>query len=98
METISEVRLGLTKPLIRLAYYYLTRGFGQHVIDHAIYDTVEIKPLCEWQSNPEQQGEEEFGGGIRVTFYRQGQKVRFVEFAVRYGGGGGEPSIFLQPR
>lgn len=95
METSSEVRLGLTKPFIRLAYYYLTRGFGSHPIQHSVYDRVEVLPLYDWQSNPE--NEEEFGAGIRVVFYHQGQKVRWVEFAIRYGGGGGKPAIFLQP-
>jgi hypothetical protein len=95
METSSEVRLGLTKPFIRLAYYYFTRGFGSYPIDHAVYDSVEVASLYDWRSNPE--NEEEFGAGVRVTFCRQGQKVRWVEFSVRYGGGGGKPAIFLQP-
>lgn len=95
METSSEVRLGLTKPFIRLAYYYLTRGFGSYQIQHAIYDTVEVQSLYELKSNPED--ESELGAGIRVTFCQQGQKVRWVEFAIRYSGGGGKPTIFLQP-
>jgi len=95
METSLEVRLGLTKTLIRLAYYYLTKGFGKHPIDHSLYDLVEVTPLYEWRPNPED--EVESGGGIRVTFHRQGQKIRWVEFSVRYSGGGGEPSIFLHP-
>jgi hypothetical protein len=97
METSSEVRLGLTKPFIRLAYYYLTKGFGTypHSTGNELYDVVDVTPLYDWRSNPE--NEEESGAGIRVTFYYQGHKVRWVEFAIRYGGGGGKPTIFLQP-
>lgn len=90
------MRLGLTRPLIRLAYYFLTKGFGTHsLVDHPIYDQAEVKPLYDLQANPD--NESELGAGIRVTFYHQGQKVRWVEFSLRYSGGGGTPAIFLQP-
>lgn len=95
METTTEIRLGLTRPLIRLAYHFLAKGSGTYPIDHAIYDTVIVAPLYDWMPNPEES--DESGAGIRVTFLRQGHKIRWVEFSVRYSGGGGEPSIFVQP-
>ena len=89
----TEVRLGLTNTLKRLAFYYLTRGFGKHTIDHPVYDTVEVSPLYDWMPNPE--NDNEYGAGIRVSFYRQGHRTRFVEFGIRFIGGGGDPTVFL---
>ncbi len=91
----SEVRLGLTNILKRLADSYLTKGFGRHPIEHHVYDAVEVAPLYDWMPNPEQPNE--CGAGIKVTFFRQGQRVRWVEFAVRFTGGGGDQAIFILP-
>lgn len=88
-----EVRLGLTNILKRLAYSYLTKGFGRFPIEHNIYDEVEVSELYPWIPNPVQK--DEYGAGIRVTFFRKGRKVRWVEFSVRAIGGGGDPSIFI---
>ena len=90
--TTTETRLGLTNILKRLAYSYLTQGFGKHSIDHDVYDEVEVLPLYSWMPNPTGGGE--YGAGIKVVFYRQGQRVRWVEFSVRDIGGGGDPTIF----
>jgi hypothetical protein len=90
--TKTETRLGLTNILKRLAYSYLTRGFGRHPIDHDIYDEVEVSSLYPWMPNPAGGGE--YGAGVKVTFYRGGQRVRWVEFSIRDVGGGGDPTIF----
>lgn len=92
--TKTETRLGLTNILKRLAYNYLIKGFGKHDIDHDVYDKVEVSPLYPWMSNPVRGEGTEHGAGIKVTFYRQGQRVRWVDFSVRDVGGGGDPSIF----
>lgn len=87
-----EIKLGLTNILKRLAYSYLSKGFGRHPIEHDVYDEVDVSELYPWIPNPAQAGEH--GAGIRVTFLRKGQKVRWVEFSVRDVGGGGDPTIF----
>lgn len=88
----TEIRLGLTNPLKRLAYYFLTKGFGSYPLDHAVYDRVDVEELYQWMPNPEDG--HQHGGGIRVTFYRQEKRIRWVEFAVRDVGGGGDPAVF----
>lgn len=92
--TKTETKLGLTNIIKRLAYSYLTRGFGKYKIDHDIYDEVEVSALYSWMPNPVRGGSAEHGAGIKVTFYREGQRVRWVEFSVRDVGGGGDPSVF----
>lgn len=91
--TTTDTRLGLTPILKRLAYSFLCKGFGRHPIDHAPYDCVEVSELYPWKPNPEDTNE--YGAGIRVTFFREGQRARLVEFAVRYSGGGGNEEIFV---
>jgi hypothetical protein len=88
-----EIKLGLTPILKRLAYSCLTKGFGRHSINHAVYDEVDVAELYPWVPNPAQDGEH--GAGIRITFLRKGQKVRWVEFSVRDVGGGGDPTLFI---
>ena len=87
-----ETRLGLTNILKRLAYSFLCKGFGRHPIDHPLYDLVEVAELYPWQANPE--CTDESGAGIRVTFFRDGERIRWVEFGVRFAGGGGDEAIF----
>lgn len=92
--TKTETKLGLTNILKRLAYSYLTKGFGKHPIDHDVYDEVEVEQLYPWMPNPVESGNPEHGAGIKVTFYRKGERVRWVEFSIRAVGGGGNPSVF----
>jgi len=89
----TEVRLGITPILKRLAYSYLTKGFGKYLIKHPQYDEVEVKELYPWRPNPSDP--EEHGAGIAVIFLKGGEKKRWVEFGVRYIGGGGHPAIHL---
>lgn len=91
--TTTETRLGLTPILKRLAFYYLTLGFGQHKIDHPEYDIVEVKELYPWEPNPENEKGGEYGAGIQVNFHRKNQRIRFVEFSIRFNGGGGEQAV-----
>lgn len=87
--TKTETRVGLTNIIKRFAYYCVLRhGLGRHKIkDLPPYDEVEIKELYPWMPNPEDP--KEYGGGVSVALYKNGEKVRFVEFAVRFAGGGG---------
>jgi len=93
-----EARVGLTPILKRLAYHYMaSKGLGRHGIVSELdgYDEIDVAELYPWGPNP--QNEEESGAAIRVTFMRDGHKMRFVEFSVRCIGGGGEATIRAVP-
>ena len=92
--TTTETRLGLTPILKRLAFYYITLGFGQHKIDHPEYDIVKVKELYPWAPNPQKEGDD-YGAGVLVEFYRNAQRIRFIEFSIRFSGGGGEQAVKL---
>lgn len=85
-----EHLLGLSGTLKRLAFYYLKKGIGEHPCEHESYDKVVVRELYGWQSPrtdvPPQ-------GGLVVEFYRDGKRARWVEFACRSVGGGGEPIV-----
>lgn len=91
--TNIETRLGLTPIFKRLAYSYLVRGFGEYSItEDPLYDGVKVEPMYPWQVNPEDTNDS--GAGIRVVFYRTAIRVRWVEFSVRFIGGGGDAMMF----
>ena len=88
----SETILGLTPITKRLAYYFLTRGFGIYEItDHPLYDKAEVKEFYPWRPNPE--NSDEYGGAIVVSFYKNERRIRYVEFGIRFIGGGGDDAI-----
>ena len=89
----SDVRLGLSNIVKRLAYHYLGKGIGTHKIEHTVYDEVVVSEFDEWKENPLDLSEH--GAGIRVEFRRQGKRVRWVEFRVHTAGGGGDLAVFL---
>ncbi len=92
--TKTETILGLTPITKRLAYHFLCRGVGKYrMVDHPYYDEAVVEELYPWRPNPE--NKEDYGAGIKVTFYRKKEKVRHVEFGVRFIGGGGEEMIRL---
>lgn len=86
-----EHKLGLTPVLKRLAWHYLQKGIGSHAIEHHVYDEVIVKQLYDWHA-PENRDLPEQGGMV-VAFMRVGERVRWVEFGVRFTGGGGESII-----
>jgi hypothetical protein len=91
--TQIETTLGLTNVFKRLAFSFLCKGLGKHSITHDVYDMVEVSELYPWMPNPEQN--DEYGAGVRVAFYRKGERLRWVEFGIRHVGGGGDPAVFL---
>jgi len=85
-----EHKLGLTPTLKRLAFYFLKRGIGTHACDHPPYDMVIVRELYGWTSpSADQQAQ----GGISVEFHQGGKRVRWVEFACRDVGGGGDAIV-----
>lgn len=88
----TEIRLGLTPITKRLAYYFVCRGIGQYpMVDHPHYDCAVVSEMYPWQPNPE--NPDECAGGLKVSFFKAGKRIRFVEFNVRCVGGGGQEAI-----
>jgi hypothetical protein len=96
MATKIENQLGLNNVLNRLAYhYFVTKGLGEHPVDHHIYDEVEVSALYDWMPDPTADPDEDadYQGAIKVTFLRSGVRIRWTEFSIRCIGGGGEPIV-----
>ena len=91
--TNIETRLGLTNIVKRLAYFYLLKGVGVYPVENAWFDEVKVEEFNPWQPNI--LDPEEYGAGIRVSFYCEGHRVRFVEFSLRCAGGGGDEAVKL---
>jgi hypothetical protein len=90
-EAREHHRVGVTPVLKRLAFSYLKNGVGTWPIRHPLYDAVVVKQLYDWTtlSDTEAPGQ----GAIVVEFHRQGRRIRWVEFAARVVGAGGEPIV-----
>lgn len=84
----AEQRIGLTPLTKRLAHYYLRLGEGDYYPVHPHYDRVTVRELYEFQENPQIEGEH--AGGTLVEFFKDGHRVRWVEFRCQVVGGGGE--------
>lgn len=91
--TNIETRIGLTNIVKRLAYFYMLKGIGEYPMENAWFDLARVEEFCPWQ--PSIVDPEEYGAGIRVSFFCKGYRVRFVEFRVRCAGGGGDEVIKL---
>ena len=90
----TETILGLTPAFLRIAHYYLCLGHGIYwPKNHPHYDEVVVGSLYEFGENPEVPGEH--AGGTSVTFFKDGRRVKFVEFRCQVVGGGGDPVIAL---
>lgn len=88
----TEMRIGLSPAFLRIAYYYLRLGEGEYTPDgghHPHYDKVIVRELYEFGENPAMPGE--YAGGMTVVFYKDGHRLRFVEFRCQVVGGGGYP-------
>ncbi len=92
--SVVERRLGLTPVLQRLAFYYLQKGLGSHVVEHPFdqfYDEVVVRELYAWHSPNDEKVPPQ--GGIVVEFMSEGARVRWVEFGCHFIGGGGTPVL-----
>jgi len=85
-----EHKLGLTPTLKRMAFYYLKKGLGEHRCEHETYDKVVVRELYSWNAPAPDMAPQ---GGLVVEFHRNGKRVRWVEFAVRDVGGGGDSIV-----
>lgn len=94
MTSLEEIRIGATPILKRLAYTYLTKGFGRHTATECGYDEVVVRELYPWKAYAENSPH---AAGIRVEFHRGGKRVRWIEFGVRDIGAGGIPAVYTVP-
>lgn len=86
--------LGLTPVFKRIAYYYLSLGIGSYIPDggkHPHYNKVIVRELYEFKSSA--LNSDDMAGGVTVEFFKDNQRVRWVEFRCQAVGGGGEPVI-----
>ncbi len=88
----TEHFIGLSPVLKRSAYYYLQKGIGSHPVEEPLdqlYDEVRVCILYEWHTPDDKKLPPQ--GGFVVEFWSEGVRVRWVEFACRFIGGGGPP-------
>lgn len=87
----TDHKLGLTPMLKRLAFNYLLRGLGEHTSIDPNYDKVVVKSLYDWQTPGNSDIPSQ--GGVVVEFWKDGRRVRWIDFACRVAGGGGAPIV-----
>lgn len=90
----AERIIGLTPMIKRIAYYYLRLGEGEYTPDggnHPHYDKIIVRELYEFKENPQVEGEH--AGGMIVEFFKDGHRVRWIEFRCQVVGGGGDDII-----
>jgi hypothetical protein len=92
----TNTRLGVTPVNMRLAYAHMMKGVGIYRSTHPFYDFIEVSETIPWGALPDGgQAGVTHGATLRVTFYRHGDVVRHIDFALLCTGGGGEPAITL---
>lgn len=77
--------------LKRMAFHYLLKGLGEHPSVEPAYDKVVVKSLYDW-STPHDETIPSQGGAV-VEFWKDGRRVRWVDFSCRVTGGGGPPVL-----
>lgn len=86
---INDHALGITPILIRRAAYYLSLGVGEYFpVDHPHYERVTVEKLYDIVNNLDNPSE--WSLGIVVSFYKEGRKIRWVDFGARITGAGGD--------
>lgn len=83
--------IGITPILIRRAAYYLKLGEGEYQPNHPHYDKVVVSTSYELAQNPDRP--EEWSQGALVAFYKDGRRIRWIEFGCRVVGAGGDPIL-----
>lgn len=83
--------IGVTPLVMRRAAYYLTLGVGEYITEHPHYDKVRVEKLYDVTPNPH--NDLEWSMGMIVSFFKQEQRLRWVEFGCRTTGAGGTPIV-----
>ena len=89
----TDHKLGHTPMLKRTAFHYLQKGLGEHISIDPSYDKVIVKSLYDWTTPVAVTDNDDIPsqGGIVVEFWKDGRRVRWIDFTCRVGGGGGAP-------
>jgi hypothetical protein len=85
--TISDHSIGITPILIRRAAYYLQLGVGEYTPDHPHFDRVVVSKLYDIQQPDDSV---EWALGLIVSFFKNGRRIRWVDFSCRIAGAGGD--------
>jgi hypothetical protein len=80
--------MGITPIIIRRASYYLRLGEGEYLPVHPHYDKVIVDKLYALTANPA--NKDDWAFGTCVSFYKDGRRVRWVEFGCHVIGAGGD--------
>lgn len=91
MTARSDHAIGLTPMLKRQAFHFLLKGTGTHASIDPAYDKVVVRSLYDWQTPAD--GSVPSQGGVIVEFWRDGARIRWVDFGCRAVGGGGPPTL-----
>lgn len=92
-----QQRTGLTPLVLRLAAKYVALGIGTYDCTSLGYEEVKVTVLRKW-GNYALRGEEPiYLQEMQVSFYRGGKRERWVDFSMRFSGGGGPPMVSMIP-
>lgn len=80
--------MGITPIVIRRAAYYLKLGEGTYFPEHPHFDKVVVETSYDVVQNRDHP--EEWSQGMQVNFYKEGRRIRWVEFGCRLVGAGGD--------
>ena len=87
---MSMHKVGVTPTVVRLAWHYAMKGEGVHYIEHSYFDNVRVSRLYDWTCI------NGIGrGGVKVTFNKGRETIRYVELGVETIGAGGAPVVSL---
>lgn len=87
---------GLTPMYVRLAANFLDKGVGKHQhekLDNFGYDYAEVEVLNKWERYETPDGNNVWSKEYRVSFYKNGRAVKWVDFSMSMSGGGGQPAF-----
>jgi len=88
MSRKDDHMMGITPITLRRAGYYLSLGTGVYYPDHPHFDQVVVEQTYPVTQHPEVSAE--WSQGMQINFYKDGRRVRWVEFGCRLVGAGGD--------
>ena len=88
-----EQRLGLTPLYVRLASSFLEKGVGTHPCNSLGYDKAKVEVISRWDNYALPGDPPAYFMEFQVSFFKQGRRVKWVDFKLNMTGGGGEPAF-----
>lgn len=93
MSRRDDHRIGLTPLMIRRAAYYLKLGQGDYYPCHPHFDKVVVSTSYDIRQPCSDVGGDEWSQGMLVSFYKEGRRIRWLEFGCRLVGAGGDSIV-----